>query len=251
MRPARGLAAVLPLTLLCMSGCPKKGTSPELTVLDGLLVYAKPADEVFYTRMNVAQPFELPAVPVKEVLHGPAYEGERVMYDLVSENATTGKELEATRVFYGPEGYGYIGTVRLDGTVETWDPPQIVLPPNPKVGDSWQAEHKKGASLSVRSCEIMAPEACEDGLVVVCESRRDGGVIVLRDHFCAGVGWSGFEALVQAPGSPTLRMWSEGVVRDGHFTPVVPPPEQVEASPEPEAEAEQDSEAVPEPDPGE
>ncbi|TNE90209.1 MAG: hypothetical protein EP330_09120 [Deltaproteobacteria bacterium] len=204
------------LAALFLVGCPK--SKPAASV-DEVRALARPAGEVHYTRVNVAELFDLPPVPIREILEGPAFDGDRVLYDVISENALTGKVLDVTRVFYGPEGYGYLGTVMSDGKLEVWDPAQIVLPANPKVGDRWSAEHRKGSSLSSRSCEILPGEACGEGLVVVCESSRDGGTIILRDHFCPGIGWSGFEALVQAPGAPVVRMWSEGVVRDGKAAP--------------------------------
>jgi hypothetical protein len=53
---------------------------------------------------------------------------------------------------------------------------------------------------------------------------------VLRDHFCPGEGWTGFEALQQVEGQPSVRMWSEDVVRDGRrLTPIPSPPDEDEA----------------------
>ena len=33
----------------------------------------------------------------------------------------------------------------------------------------------------------------------------------MRSHYTEGEGFSGFEALVQTPDRPTVRMWSEAV----------------------------------------
>lgn len=208
------------LAVLVMASCPKPG--PIMPDVASTRAIAPPPGVVTYTRVNVAGPFDLPDVQIREQWEGPALNGERVLYDVITDNAATGHQLEVVRVFYGPEGYGYVGTIQPDGTLQRWDPAQIVLPPNAKIGDSWEGTHQKGPSLSVRSCEILASEGCEGGMVTVCESKRDGGRIVLRDHFCPGAGWSGFEALVMVPSQPTVRMWSEGVQRDGTFlTPLV------------------------------
>jgi hypothetical protein len=221
------------LASVLLAGCPKPA-SPGSGAVEDLRQWVQPSKDVHYVRVNRAAAMELPEIPVHERWQGPAFDGERVLYDVISENALTGRALDVTRLFFGREGFGYLGTVAADGGVEEWSPVQVVLPPNPTVGDSWTATHQKGASVSERSCEIMPGEACEDGLVVVCESMRDGGRVILRDHFCRGKGWSGFEAMVQTPGAPTVRMWSLGVVRDGRVMPsfledpdedvAVPPP---------------------------
>jgi hypothetical protein len=106
----------------------------------------------------------------------------------------------------------------------------MVLPRTPEVGVSWSATHVKNGRTSVRTCEIMAAPHCAGGVVTVCESRKELGLVVLRDHFCPGEGWTGFEALQQVEGQPSVRMWSEDVVRDGRrLTPIPSPPDEDEA----------------------
>jgi hypothetical protein len=47
----------------------------------------------------------------------------------------------------------------------------------------------------------------------VCETRSGEAITVVREHFCADVGWSGYEAL-HVEGGRTERRWSEDVVRN-------------------------------------
>lgn len=191
-----------------------------MDVIAATRAVAPPPGVLTYTRVNVAGPFDLPDVPMRERWEGPVLsDSGDVQYDVIAENASTGRVLEVVRVFYGEDGYGFVGTVQPDGTLQRWDPVQVVLPPDPKVGQIWEATHRKGPSVSVRSCEILASQGCEGGMVSVCESKRDGGTIVLRDHFCPGTGWAGFEALVVAANQPPVRMWSEELERDGVAVP--------------------------------
>lgn len=211
------------LVCLLLAGCPKPSSPfPDVTEARKL---APPPREVSYTRVNVAGPFDLPNVPIVETWEGPSFSDDQITYDVTATNASTGRVLDVTRVVYGPGGYGYLGTVERDGTIQRWDPMQVVLPMGAKVGDSWEGEHRKGASLSIRSCEILEAKVCDRGLVVVCESKRDGGVVVLRDHFCPDLGWVGFEAMVQTPNQHPMQMWSEEVARDGVPGPVFETPE--------------------------
>jgi len=194
-----------------------------------------PPREVRYTRVNIAGDVALPETQVREVWNGPHMDGDLVTYDVRSFDTThdiDGVLLSTDRHFFGPGGYGFLGSVDQAGVLQPYDPPQIVLPPNPKVGQTWSAEHHKGDITSVRSCEILASDYCDAGIVVVCESHREGGVVVLRDHFCEGLGWGGFEALVQTGRTPSVRMWSEDLVRDGRPVPVPERAKQQEEAPE-------------------
>ena len=195
------------MILLLLVACPKTAAPP--------VSFAPPPSVIEYTRVNVAGPFELPEVEIREEWAGPTLEGDDAIYEVVTYDVGAGARIETTRAFFGPEGFGWLGTIDDDGAFTPWEPRQVVLPADPKVGDTWSATHVKGDVTSERSCEIMASEVCEGGLVSVCDSVRAEGRIVLRDHFCPGVGWSGFEALVLVPDRPEVRMWSEDVTRPG------------------------------------
>ena len=88
--------------------------------------------------------------------------------------------------------------------------PYLVLPAEPQTGETWSSEHTRGDRQSVRSVELVAGEQPGE-LVSVAEIRRADGVMVLRNRYVEGEGWVGYEALVQVPGRPSLRMWSEGL----------------------------------------
>jgi hypothetical protein len=115
--------------------------------------WAPPPQVVEYDRINVAGPFSLPDVRIRDEWHGPVLHGEVLLYDIKTFDVTEEPPelLETVRHFFGPGGYGYIGTLDEEGTLEIWDPPQVVLPTSPSVGLAWSGTHKKGESTSVRS----------------------------------------------------------------------------------------------------
>jgi len=208
---ALGLGVAVMLT----AGCPKSGRVSG-PVPDTLTPFAAPPTSVEYARYTVAGPFDLPVLTHREEWAGPTPIGDDLTWDVATWDTTGGARdlLETVRVYLGPGGYGFVGTVE-DGTLIPWDPPQQLLPADPHVGDTWQQTHTKAGRSSERSCEIQAEAACDGGLVVVCESQKPSGVVVLRDHFCPDEGWVGFEALQRVDDQPPVRMWSEQVVRDG------------------------------------
>ena len=207
------------LAPVLLAGCPKK-----LAGADAVRTLAPPPGVVEYDRYTVAGPFDLPVLRHRETWVGPEARGELTLYEVETVDATDGASdlLETVVVFYGPTGYGFLGTLDEDGSLVAWEPPQVVLPANPVVGETWSATHTKAGRVSERSCELMRAEHCEGGVVSVCESRREQSVVVLRDHFCPGQGWSGFEALQQVGSQPPLRMWSQEVLRDGVALPELP-----------------------------
>lgn len=193
--------------------------------------WAPPPKVVEFTRLNFAGPLPLPDVSIREDWAGPEQLDGRLVYDVTSWEVAEGdipRTAERASAFYGPEGFGWLGTWAEDGTYTAWEPPQVVLPPKPKVGATWSATHVKGNVTSERSCEILASSLCEGGIVSVCDSKRDAGRIILRDHFCPGVGWSGFEGMMLIGDRPPVRMWSERVSRDGVRLP--DPPERPEVT---------------------
>ncbi len=208
------LLGVLALGVGCPRGAPPSGAE---MMPAGTRQWAPPPNVIEYTRVNRAGSLALPEVRVRNEWRGPELVDGHIHYDIASWDITSGSptRIDVTRAFYGPEGFGWVGTLDEDGVLEPWEPKQLVLPAEPEVGDTWSATHEKGDIVSVRSCEILASDLCEGGLVSVCDSQRDDGRIVLRDHFCPGVGWSGFEALVVGADRPDVRMWTRSVVRDG------------------------------------
>lgn len=209
------MSAVL---LLLALGC------PDRTYGGRAMEWAPPPSVVTYTRVDVSEPFDLPPKPMRMVWNGPAIVDDLLLYDVFTEDSSLGHPVVVERVrhFYGPAGYGYLGTLNAAGELERWDPPQVVLPPDAEVGRTWSGTHVKGTRTSERTCEILASELCGGGIVSVCDSALPGGHVILRDHFCPGVGWAGFEALIRRDDQPTVRMWSEGLVREGQSLPPTP-----------------------------
>jgi hypothetical protein len=149
---------------------------------------------------------------------GPATAGAGMTtWDVVTEEKTAEgwTRRSAARMFLGADGVGYLGNVEADGSFVAWNPPKVLLPPDPAVGDAWSATHHNGERMELRTCELAASDYCAGGLVAVCDVDRSVERLVFRDHYCKDVGWSGFELLVTRPGTNSQRQWSENVVRDG------------------------------------
>ena len=199
---------------LLLSGCPRHGVE---TWSGPARDWATPPTTVTFVRVNDAGPFQLPDKPMKMTWSGPTVLDDLLVYDVVTQDLTLENPVvvERVRQFYGPAGYGYLGTLDEAGKLDAWQPPEIVLPPHPKVGDTWADVHRKSDRTIERSCEIMASNLCPGGIVSVCDSTMPDGRVILRDHFCPGIGWAGFEALVLKDGQPNVRMWSEDLARDG------------------------------------
>jgi hypothetical protein len=187
-------------------------TSPEVPV--DLLRLAPPPRKIRYARCGSAGAFELPRLQFEEEWSQPVVRDGRVSYRRVTRQLGLADEriVEDAVVAYGPDGLVDLG-VYADGVLSLYDPPQVVLPPNPEVGASWSAEHQRGDRTSRRSVELVACTLHKQCVVSVAEIKRIDGVLVLRTHFVEGDGWSGYEALVQAPGRPSVRTWTDAVSR--------------------------------------
>lgn len=200
---------------LALTGC--KQAPVQSFGGEALRAFAPPPSNITYEQVAVADGLRLPLRAMEAVWTGPTIIDGRMVYDVVEAERREAEWMvrERLRVFYGAEGYGYLGTLEESGALEPWTPPQMVLPPNPVVGEKWTMDHVKGERTSHRSCELARSEFCEGGVVSICDSEMKEGRVVLRDHFCPGVGHVGFEALVVRPEQPHLRMWSRNLVRDG------------------------------------
>lgn len=225
---ARAIVGALPLLAGCLAA--QAATLPN----KHLRAWAPPPTVVEFTRLNYAGPLPLPDVHIREDWAGPEQKDGMLVYDVTSWEIVEGdipRTAERATAFYGPDGFGWLGTWAEDGTYAAWEPKMVVLPPKPKVGATWEATHTKNGVTSKRSCEILRSNLCDGGLVSVCDSERPDGRIILRDHFCPGVGWSGFEGMMLIGDRPPVRMWSEKVVRDGVALPD-PPEAPVETPPQ-------------------
>ena len=213
------------LVWLALFGCPKSGVdggdaSPGDATSEAVSRLAPPHHSVVWTE-NLAFG-ALPAVTVRIQQDWSAVErqGNRATYVLTEQriDAEGAKVRDATRVFYGAEGYGYLEAQDSAKVWQGWDPPQVVLPPDPSPGTTWTTTHLRAGKSSERTCELMPNDKCLGGVISVCESRSDSKRRIFRDFFCPGIGWSGFEALQVAP-EGQVRIWSTDVVIDGKPVP--------------------------------
>jgi len=185
---------------------------------DALQQWAPPPRKVRYARCGDAGVFELPRVIVEEDwADGSQWRPEDLdetwtVFRRTAREVVEGAEgpiTEDALVAYGPGGLVDLGVFTGD-TLELYEPAQVVLPPVPMVGERWTTTHMRGQRQTERIVELVKG-ALDNELVSVAEVRRTDGVMVLRNRYVQGEGWIGFEALVQVPGRPSLRLWSEAL----------------------------------------
>lgn len=193
--------------------------SPDVPAPESTLdQWAPPPRKVRYARCGDAGVFELPRLIIEEEwADGEAWRPDgledswtlyrRIAREVVED--TAGPISEDALVAYGPGGLVDLGVFTGD-TLELYEPAQIVLPPAPQIGDRWTATHLRGERQTERIVELVKG-ALDEELVSVAEVRRSDGVMVLRNRYVRNEGWIGFEALVQVPGRPSLRLWSEAL----------------------------------------
>jgi len=173
---------------------------------------------VRYARCGDAGVFELPRVIVEEDWADVSQWRPEDLDETWTVFRRTAREVvegaegpitEDALVAYGPGGLVDLGVFTGD-TLELYEPAQVVLPPVPMVGERWTTTHMRGQRQTERIVELVKG-ALDNELVSVAEVRRTDGVMVLRNRYVQCEGWIGFEALVQVPGRPSLRLWSEAL----------------------------------------
>ncbi|MFT5684488.1 MAG: hypothetical protein ACI8RZ_005429 [Myxococcota bacterium] len=182
-----------------------------ITLPPALLRLAPPPRCVRYARVGVAGDFPLPRLTIEESWNDPTEQDGRQVYRRVSRVVSdTPRIIEDALIGYGPDGLTDLGTYK-DDVLTLWDPPQVVLPPAPTAGDTWEATHTRGETTSDRSVELMACNIHRRCLVVVSTSKRETGALIMRSHYAEGEGFCGFEALSQTTSRPAIRIWSESI----------------------------------------
>lgn len=167
---------------------------------------------VRYARVGRAGPFELPRVVLEETWGEPQPGPDGVRFRRVTRDVTnSSRVVEDACVRYGPAGLEDLGTYRPDDILMLWDPPQRVLSATPTIGETWSSTHVRGDAVSNREVTLSAAPHQPDWLVSVAETRRAEGVIVLRINYVRGEGFVGYEALIQSPGQPSIRTWTEAL----------------------------------------
>lgn len=200
--------------------CPKPPAEPAFEP-PPVLRYAPPPREVTWREVSMLGGLGRHAVRVRQTWTGPREEPDRLVWtvteSIVDEHGERVRERYV--VYFGPDGFGTLGVEDDAGALRPYAPPELVLPVDAHVGAEWEGVHVLGDSLSERACAVDDSDLCDGGLVSVCESDvEQGGVrmhrMVMRQHFCPDIGWSGYEALLLTP-EATMRVWTEDVERDG------------------------------------
>ena len=177
-----------------------------------LLAWAPVPRRVRYARVGDAGPFELPRTVLEETWGEPQTGPDGVRFRRITRDVTGAPRIvEDACVRYGPDGLEDIGTYDGDGTLRTWDPPHRVLSADPTPGETWSATHRRGDTESTREVTMVACSDHPDCIVSVIETRREDGVMVLRIHYAKGEGFTTYEALIQSPGRPSIKTWTEAL----------------------------------------
>jgi hypothetical protein len=87
-----------------------------------------------------------------------------------------------------------------------------------RVGQSWSGVHGEGEKRNTRSCLAESTPFCVDGVATLCTTEYSTSIVWLRQHYCRGEGWRGFESVIVRSGEVAFVSWSRDVVADGtHF----------------------------------
>lgn len=127
--------------------------------------------------------------------------------------------LGTTTYVMGPQGLAHVAFRR--GEQVRGYAPKVELPAKLGPGVTWSGDHGSGADRNTRSCGVEATPFCADGVAVACETRWEGRATWMRHHWCAGIGWVGYEAVRVANGAAVVS-WTEEVAKDGETLPSVP-----------------------------
>ncbi len=119
----------------------------------------------------------------------------------------------------GEKGLAYFATIGHHGQVRSFAP-KVLLPARIEGRASWEGSHGEGPGANTRSCHVEPTPYCEAGVAVACETHWTGRAVWMRQHFCRGLGWVGYESVSRVDGQTTLT-WSEEATRDGEPLPLV------------------------------
>ena len=103
--------------------------------------------------------------------------------------------VERMKVFVDRGAFGLYSSTGANGE-ERYDPPEVVMPAQPRVGQRWGGEHRHGGRVIRRTCELVVFEGCPRGLSADCHSRMEQATVHQVEHFCPGIGWIGEDASV-------------------------------------------------------
>lgn len=93
--------------------------------------------------------------------------------------------------------------------------PKLELPRDPTPGLVWSAVHDSPLGESLRTCRLDVEDSwCSGGVVTHCRTTRGAREILLRSHYCPGVGLVGQEGSAWDAGQLTFSYRSTGRVVD-------------------------------------
>lgn len=226
--PNARLAPTLILSLLllaCGKRAPQGNDAPQ-TPAERLGALVSPAARVEYTEVSAVNlSADRQRVAVIDTWSPPTVSGETTLYEVTTvERGVDGAERPRERARYelGPEGWRLLGTEVNGRAYTAFEPPQVILPADPKVGAFWTDTHRVGDATRERSCAITPSGACEGGLVSACVTMMGDRGVKLSQHFCPGLGWVGYTGEVELPGGASMFLRSESARRDGRPLPAIP-----------------------------
>ncbi|MEY3210335.1 MAG: hypothetical protein RIT28_816 [Pseudomonadota bacterium] len=224
-RLAVALTLLIPLTLACGRRGPNANDAP-LTPAERLTALVSPATTVEYTEVTAVNlSADRQRVAVIDRWSPPTITGDTSLYEVTTvERGPDGAERSRERARYelGPEGWRLLGTEVNGRAYAAFEPPQVILPADAKVGAFWTASHRVGDATRERSCGITPSGACEGGLVSACVTTMGDRSVTLNQHFCPGLGWVGYTGEVELPGGAQMFLRSESARRDGRPLPEIP-----------------------------
>lgn len=226
MSPTRlAVTLVIPLTLACGRRGPNANDAP-LSPAERLGALVSPASTVEYTEVTAVNlSADHQRVAVIDRWSPPTATGDTTLYEVTTtERGRDGEERLRERARYelGPEGWRLLGTEVNGRAYAAFEPPQVILPADPKVGAFWTASHRVGDATRERSCGITPSGACEGGLVSACVTTMGDRSVKLNQHCCPGLGWVGYSGEVELPGGAKMFLSSESARRDGRPLPAIP-----------------------------
>jgi hypothetical protein len=146
--------------------------------------------------------------------HGPP-DWPGTVYETTTSYAD-GRASSVTRYVVGPRGVAYFATVT--GEDERLFAPKVALPPWVRPRDRWEGLHGDND----RSCVAERTPFCRDGVATACTTAWDDRATWMRQHWCPGLGWAGFELVTVSAGGTWATSFSTDVRKDGVSLPAVP-----------------------------
>lgn len=192
LRSSPAIVAALAAHLLACREAPRETPAPSNRFI------RLPARTRQYTTIWNSGDVAAHSTRTTETWGPPAQVGRLSVRRVESREVRAGQPDRVTRmrVFVDRGAYGVYSTLNDDGTEERYDPPEVVIPAQPRVGQRWQGAHRKGALVIHRTCELVAFDGCPGGASVDCHLRIDQDTVHVVDHFCPDVGWIGEDASV-------------------------------------------------------